>query len=338
MCIDVRTVSRRFVPLAAVAAIVAVLLQGGVSQAQTVAAKPTVKQEVAEATQLENEESQLDQQYDGLKIQLSQANSQVKVAKLAEQRAQEAMAGSQKAVAQLAAMGYMNGEMSPTLQMLTSSDPSEFLNQASTLEQIDDEAGMRVSTLQKEQTAAERAAVTAKEEIATANQIQAEINTKVSTINATVSTLKSSAMQAAIAQYLDTDSDDALASSIPLLGDSPEIVALKYALTRIGDWYEWGAAGPDEFDCSGLIVWAYSQEGIYLDHYTGDLWDEGMHVAFDDLQPGDLVFFFADLDHVGIYVGTYGGTPYFLDAPATGQQVQIQPMEMDSYDGAVRIS
>ena len=248
------------------------------------------------------------------------------------------MTGSQKAVAQLAAEGYMNGGVGPTLQMLTSSDPSKFLSQASTVQQLNDEAGMRVSTLQTEQTAAERAAATAKEEIATANQIQAEINTKTTKINATVSTLQGQAMQQAISQYLDTGSDDALASSIPLLGDSPETVALKYALTRMHDWYLWGAAGPDEFDCSGLIVWAYAQEGIYLDHYTGDLWDEGTHVAFSDLQPGDLVFFFADLDHVGIYVGTYGGTPYFLDAPATGQQVQIQPMEMGSYDGAVRIT
>ena len=325
-------------PLAAAVATVVVLLQGGASQAQTVASKPTVKQLAAQATQLSNEESQLDQQYDGLKLQLAQANSQAKFAEQAEKRAEAAMAGDRKAYAQLAAMGYMNGGASATLQGISSSDPAQFLNQESTVEQVDNEAGMRVDTLQKEQTAAERAAATANEEIRTANQLQAEINAKVTTINATVSTLRSQAMQQAIAQYLDTNSDDGLASSIPLLGDSPETVALRYALTRMHDWYLWGAAGPDEFDCSGLIVWAYEQEGIYLDHYTGDLWNEGMHVSFDDLQPGDLVFFFADLDHVGIYVGTYGGTPYFLDAPATGQQVQIQPMEMGSYDGAVRIS
>ena len=235
-------------------------------------------------------------------------------------------------------MGYMNGGIGPTLQMLTSNDPSEFLSQASTVQQLNDEAGMRVSNLQKEQIAAERAAATAKEEITTANQIQAQINSKTGTINATVSTLKSQAMQQAISQYLDTGSDDGLASSIPVLGNSPETIALKYALSKIHDWYQWGAAGPAEFDCSGLIVWAYAQEGIYLDHYTGDLWNEGTHVAFSDLQPGDLVFFFADLEHVGIYVGTYGGTPYFLDAPATGQQVQIQSMEMGAYDGAVRVS
>ena len=75
-------------PLAAAVATVAVLLQGGASQAQTVASKPTAKQLAAQATQLSNEESQLDQQYDGLKLQLAQANSQAKFAEQAEKKAE----------------------------------------------------------------------------------------------------------------------------------------------------------------------------------------------------------------------------------------------------------
>ena len=65
----------------------------------------------------------------------------MKIAKQASARADAAMAGSQKAVAQLAAMGYMNGGMDPTLQMLTSGNPNLFLSQASTVQQLDDEAG-----------------------------------------------------------------------------------------------------------------------------------------------------------------------------------------------------
>ncbi|HUD79321.1 MAG TPA: hypothetical protein VMR00_15820, partial [Streptosporangiaceae bacterium] len=80
-------------PLVVVAATVAVLLQGGASSAQTVASKPTLKQLVAEATQLSNEVDSLGQQYDGLKIQLVNANSQVATAKKAEARADAAMAG-----------------------------------------------------------------------------------------------------------------------------------------------------------------------------------------------------------------------------------------------------
>lgn len=318
-------------PLAAVAATVAVLLQGGVSQAQTIASKPTLKQLVAEATQLSNEVDQLGQQYDGLKIQLTQANSQVKVAKLAEQRAQEAMAGSQKAVAQLAAMGYMNGGVSATLQMLTNSDPSKFLNQASTVEQLNNEAGMRVSTLQKEKTAAERAAVTAKEEVASANKIQSEINSKVNTINAKLKILNSSAMSQALAVFDQTGS---YPNYVLPEATNVETTALRYALTQIGKPYLWGAAGPDAYDCSGLIVWAYAQEGISLPHYTGSLWNDGEHVSESDLEPGDLVFFYADISHVGIYIGN----GLMVDAPSAGQDVMVQPISEDPYVGAVRIA
>jgi cell wall-associated NlpC family hydrolase len=319
------------VPLAAAAVTVAVLLQGGTSQAQTVSSQPSLKDLVAQATQLSNEVDSLGQQYDGLKIQLGHANSEVKIANQAAARAEAAMAGSQKAVAQLAAMGYMNGGMDPTLQMLTSGNPNLFLSQASTVQQLDDEAGMRLSTLQREQLAAERAQTTAKEEIATANHLQSQINGKVKTIHAKLDVLNSSAMSQAMAVFDQT-------------GNYPNIVlpeatnvgttALRAALTQRGKPYVWGAAGPDSYDCSGLVMWAFLQEGISLPHYTGDQWNAGMHVSRADLEPGDLVFFFADISHVGLYLGN----GLMVDAPSTGQVVQVQPVFWDDYVGAVRIA
>jgi cell wall-associated NlpC family hydrolase len=310
---------------------VAVLLQGGASQAQLVTSQPSLKDLVAEATQLSNEVDSLGQQYDGLKIQLGHANSEVKIAKLAAARADEAMAGSQKAVAQLAAMGYMNGGMDPTLQMLTSGNPNQFLSQASTVQQLNDEASMRLSTLQREQLAAQRAQTTAKEEIATANQLQSQINGKVTTIHAKLNVLNSSAMSQAMAVFDQTGSYPNI-----VLPEATNVgtTALRAALTQRGKPYVWGAAGPDSYDCSGLVLWAFAQEGISLPHYTGDQWNSGMHVSRADLEPGDLVFFFADISHVGIYIGN----GLMVDAPSTGQVVQVQPVFWDSFVGAVRIA
>ena len=318
-------------PLATAAITVAVLLQGGTSQAQTVASQPSLKDLVAQATQLSNEVDSLGQQYDGLKIQLAHANSEVKVAKLAESRAQQAMAGSQKAVAQLAAMGYMNGGTDPTLQMLTSGNPDTFLSQASTVQQLDNEAGMRLSNLQKEQIAAARAQATAKEEIATANSIQKQIKGKVATINAKLNVLNSSAMSQALAVYNQTGSypDYVLPEATNV-----ETHALRAALTQTGKPYLWGAAGPDSFDCSGLIVWAYAQEGISLPHYTGSLWNDGQHISRDNLEPGDLIFFDADISHVGIYLGN----GVMVDAPHSGSVVRVEAVWWSQYVGAVRIA
>ena len=331
MSIDVRTFSHRVLPLAAAACTVAVLLQGGASQAETVSSPPSLKQLVAEATSLSNEVDSLGQQYDSLKIQLAHANSEVKIAKLAAARANAAMAGSQKAVAQLAAMGYMDGGSDPTLEMLTSGNPDQFLGQASTVEQLNNEAGMRLSTLQREQIAAQRAQATAKEEIGTANQLQSQINDKVKTIHAKLDVLNSSAMSQAMAIFDQTGSYPNI-----VLPEATTVgtVALRYALSQRGRPYVWGAAGPDSYDCSGLVMWAFAQEGILLPHYTGDQWNSGMHVSRADLEPGDLVFFFADISHVGLYIGN----GLMVDAPSTGQVVQVQPVFWDAFVGAVRIA
>ena len=328
-CIDVRTLSR-VLPLVVAAASVAVLLQGSASQAQTVRVQPSLNQLVAEAKQLSNQVDSLSEQYDGLKIEITHAKSEEYFAQQAAKQADAAMAGSQAAVAQLAAMGYMNGGMNPTLQLLTSGNPGQFLNQASTVEEVDNQAGLRLSTLQREQLAAARAQEADEQEIATVNELTKQINSKVSQINSKMATLSSSEMSAAVAVY---DKTGTYPSYTPPDGNSVGAIALRAALTRIGDPYVWAAAGPSEFDCSGLVVWAFAQQGISLPHYTGDLWNLGVHVSESDLEPGDLVFFFG-LDHVGIYIGD----GLMVDAPAPGQDVMVQPISEDPYSGAVRIS
>src|SRR6202034_1327326 len=143
--------------------------------------------------------------------------------------------------------------------------------------------------------------------------------------------LQSSEMSAAVSVFDKTGSypDYPLPS-----GNTVGEIALRAALTRQGDPYVWAAAGPYDFDCSGLVVWAFAQEGISLPHYTGSLWNSGMHVSESDLEPGDLVFFFADISHVGIYVGN----GLMVDAPSAGQVVQVQPVFSDAYVGKVRIA
>jgi peptidoglycan DL-endopeptidase CwlO len=330
MCVDVRTVSRRLIPLAVAAASVVVLLQGSVSEAQTVRVQPTLDSLVAQAKQLSHQVDSLGQQYDGLKIEVAHAKSEEHYAQIDAKEAQQAMAGSQAAVAQLAAMGYMNGGMDPTLQLLTSGNPAQFLSQASTVQIVDNEAGERLSTLQREQIAAQRADEAARQEVATVNLLTQQINGKVAQINKKMAVLDSAEMSQAMVVFNQTGTYPNYPSPI---GDSVGAVALREALTRLGDPYVWGAAGPSSFDCSGLVVWAFAQEGISLPHFTGSLWDLGVHVPESDLQPGDLVFFFGE-DHVGIYIGD----GLMVDAPAPGQDVMVQPISEDPWSGAVRIS
>jgi peptidoglycan DL-endopeptidase CwlO len=79
--------------------------------------------------------------------------------------------------------------------------------------------------------------------------------------------------------------------------------AVKTACAQIGDPYVFGTVGPDEFDCSGLTQYAWGKAGVSLTHYTGAQWTEGTAVSRANARPGDLVFFYSDHHHVGLYVG-----------------------------------
>ena len=98
-------------------------------------------------------------------------------------------------------------------------------------------------------------------------------------------------------------------------------IVVNAALTRLGAPYAWGAAGPDSFDCSGLVVWAFRQAGITLPHSSQALASGGHPVSLDEMQPGDVISFFPDASHVGIYVGdgrivhaSYDGVPVAVES------------------------
>ncbi len=102
-------------------------------------------------------------------------------------------------------------------------------------------------------------------------------------------------------------------------------IAANWALTQIGKPYQWGGAGPNSYDCSGLAMVAWEQAGVDLLHYTGYQWQEGPHVPLDQLQRGDLVFYATDTSDPGTihHVGIYIGNGEMVDAPYTGAYVRI---------------
>jgi len=89
----------------------------------------------------------------------------------------------------------------------------------------------------------------------------------------------------------------------PGAGGGEGSIAVQAALTRIGTPYVWGAAGPGAFDCSGLVMWAYQQAGIYLPHSSYAQAAGGQPVSLDQMQPGDVITYYSDASHVGMYVG-----------------------------------
>jgi peptidoglycan DL-endopeptidase CwlO len=316
--------------VAAIAAL-ALIVPGGISVAQTIAPKPDLTTLVAEAKQLEFQINALSEQYDGLRIQLNRAQANARIAAGAARRGAAALAIGQQDVAQLAAANYMSSGLDPAFQALTTGDPQQFLSQASAIAEIDQSSGVKVNALSSQVTQALRDKQIAEQQVAQVSALEAQMDAKKKIIDAKIDKVNSAAMKQAMAIYTQTGTYPAV--NIPT-ANTVGAQALRAALTRVGDAYVWGAAGPSQFDCSGLVVWAFAQEGISLPHYTGDLWNSGVHVARNDLEPGDLVFFFADISHVGIYVGN----GLMVDAPDFGVPVHVEPIYWSAYVGAVRIA
>ena len=317
--------------MVAATAALALIVPGGISVAQTVQPKPNLTTLVAEAKQLEFQINALSEQYDGLRIQLNRAQANARIAQYAASRGESALAIGQQAVARLAAANYMSSGLDPTFQALTAGDPQQFLSQASAIAEMDQSSGVKVSALSNQVAQALRNKQTADQQVAQVTALEARMNAKKTIIDAKINQVNSAAMKQALAIFEQTGQYPKV--TIPT-ANTVGGEALQAAMNKEGDPYVWGAAGPDEFDCSGLVVWAYAQEGIALPHYTGDLWNSGVHVARNDLEPGDLVFFFPDISHVGIYVGN----GLMIDAPDFGVPVHVEPVFWSVYAGAVRVA
>lgn len=99
--------------------------------------------------------------------------------------------------------------------------------------------------------------------------------------------------------------------------------AITTACAQIGKPYVWASEGPNSFDCSGLTLYAWKAAGVTLPHYTVWQHDQTMRISRADLRPGDLVFYFSDLHHMGIYAG--GG--WIVHAPHPGDYVRMARMD-----------
>jgi cell wall-associated NlpC family hydrolase len=105
-------------------------------------------------------------------------------------------------------------------------------------------------------------------------------------------------------------------------GTGEGAIAVQAALTQVGSAYSWGGASPGGFDCSGLVMWAFQQAGMALPHSSQALAHGGQPVALSDLQPGDVLTFYSDASHAGLYIGD----GLMVHSSTYGVPVRVVPM------------
>jgi cell wall-associated NlpC family hydrolase len=275
--------------------------------------------------------------------QLKKASSQLATAKQTEHQAEQVKGEFQGQVDQFAAASFDGARVSQLAALLTGKSAHDFLNRATMLNEIaaeNDSALTKLTGAVSQAADAQRQAASAQQQSQAATNAAAKL---VSTISAKKTALQKQITQvkAALNKLTVTQKKtlDNVGNAGTFLGPPGVLnTVLQAALSRRGDEYVWGAAGPTTFDCSGLVLWAYNKGGISLPHSSRIQYTYGKSVAYGQWQVGDLLFFGSSastIHHVAMYVGNGD----IIQAPQTGVPVQVVPVSGggSDYYGSKRI-
>jgi cell wall-associated NlpC family hydrolase len=233
--------------------------------------------------------------------------------------------------------GYTGKTQSRVAAFLTSESATDLVQQMTTLDMIAEHTNSIVSEVaaaqavaQEAQAAADQAAATATASLEQLEAQQAEVKQQVAEYQADFARL-SAADQTRVTEAVAGRSI-ATPRNLPMPpGAAGEAIAT--ALAQLGDPYQHGASGPDEFDCSGLTSFAYEAAGITLPHSSRAQADLGTQVSRSELQPGDLVFFYTPISHVGLYIGN----GMMVHARTYGSPVAVTSVDQRGFRFGVRL-
>ncbi|MFC0597155.1 C40 family peptidase [Streptomyces palmae] len=307
------------------------------------AAPKQSKEEVkAQVDKLYEQAEQATEKYNGAKSRQETLEKQVGELQDKVARGQGELNKLRDGLGAMATAQYRAGGIDPSVQLLLSSDPDDYLDKASALDQISSKQasslrkiGEKQRTLQQQRT---EASTKLKDLAATRKSLgekKTEIQGKLAKAQQLLNTLsaKERAELAAKEQRANRSSSE----RVDLGSDAPTsnraAAALAAAKTKIGAPYVWGATGPSSFDCSGLTSWAYAQANVQLDRTSQDQANNGTRIGRSELKPGDLVLFYSDLHHIGLYAGN----GQVLHAPKPGANVRYESMDNMPFMFGVRI-
>ncbi|WP_229803257.1 C40 family peptidase [Planobispora rosea] len=325
--------SRRFSGKIAIIGIAFASLTLGTPLSTAVAdPQPSIRELAKQADKLHTEIARLTEQYNGERVKLKQAERVAEAAKKTLSISEAELEERRRKARLVAQRNYMTRGMGPGLTFISSGDPDAFLDQATTAYALQQRQSEEVAQVSRAMEVAEKAKVTAKARTTEVKELLSEIGTKRTKIERLVARVESDLFREVREQA--GGRGRRVKVDMPIIGDGKAAEAARWALTQQLKPYVWGAEGPNGFDCSGLVMWAYQKVGISLPHYTGDQWTAGTRISKEQLRPGDLVFFYSDLHHVGIYIG--GGL--MVHAPRTGDVIHIAPIAGRPFAGGVRIA
>ncbi|WP_405821224.1 NlpC/P60 family protein [Streptomyces sp. NBC_01390] len=329
----------------------------------------TSAQVEAKVTKLYEEAEVATEKYNGSKEKAERAERRLGTLRDEAARKEERLNSAREALGSMAAAQYRSGGLDPALQLALSDDPDGYLDGAAFAERAGNRQASDVARVRKQLREIEQLRGAAHVELAALKSRQAELNRHKNTVTGKLGEARrllsrlTTEERARLATESGSGSWDggwggghasrssgsareglgaagaagapgaAGTSGVAEAPNSRAAAAVAYAYQKLGSPYVWGATGPDAFDCSGLIQAAYHSAGISLPRTTYAQINAGRRVSPSELLPGDLVFFYSGISHVGIYVG-HG---QMIHAPNPSAPVRVAPLDEMPLAGATRV-
>jgi cell wall-associated NlpC family hydrolase len=304
-------------------------LSGSVLVAAPTFAEPDIDDVQSRVDSLYKKAEQASERYNDARLDLERAQKRLTALRADLDRQRDKFETVRQDMAASVVSQYQGQALSTTTQVLLAKDPDAFLDQVATVSGYNDQQSEMMADFAVQAQQLEMREAAAKRELdriaATKKTLadeKAEIDDKAAEAKDLLDRLEARA--APVSRSAER------LPNVPVSGRAG--AAVSYALAQVGDAYVYGAAGPSAYDCSGLTMMAWAQAGVSLPHSSSAQYSSGPHVAASQLQPGDLVFYYNPISHVGIYIGN--GQIVHAANPSTG--VAVAGLYSMPYTGAVR--
>ena len=318
--------------VAGAAGIAAIGIAGIIPAATPAQAKPDIDDVRKKVDKLYTQAEAANEDYSNAKLRLQDLKDQLEDLDSDEKRQSKELDKIRAELRDSVLRQFEGSDVSAVGQVITSDDPQEFLAGLATVSSYN---ALQADLLARYNTEAQalevrrEATEDAKAQMAkvksTMQQKKSEIDKKYEAAQAELDELEADQLE----EF--QSSDTSIPGNLPAPSGRAKI-AVDYALDQVGDSYVYGATGTESWDCSGLTMVAWGQAGVSLPHSSSAQYSSGPSVPRDQLAPGDLVFYYSPISHVGMYIGN--GMIVHASNPSTG--VKVSPMDEMPYTGAVR--
>lgn len=315
---------------------------------------PTADQVRAKVDRLYQEAETATQSYDGAREQVRAAERRLTSLRDEAARREADLNSARDTLGSIAAAQYRSAGLDPSVQLALSGRPDRFLEDAALAERAGDRQSEAVRLVRQRLREVERLRGAARVEVASLAARQTELRGHQRTVTEKLDAARLLLSRLTAAERARVEAGEAggagaagagrAARSVSASGragldsaaqapDSRAAAAVSYAYSKLGSPYVWGATGPSAFDCSGLVQAAYRAAGISLPRTTYAQIGAGRRVPRSELRPGDLVFFYSGISHVGLYIGD----GRMIHAPNPSAPVRVAPIDQMPFAGATRV-